>query len=292
MGIMQFHDVHLSARERRGVVRSEKVRSRKQRARLIQQGFVQTIRRGALLLAGHRRDWDQRVIAAQLVIPNSAISHRSAARIWGFGEDDSRFVEVVAERRHRRNGVRCHSTDSLPTRHVIEHDGFVVTTPERTLIDLAAVVPQWTLQKALDNALRLRLTTPLRVAAELETRRGSGHHGTRRLASMLLPLLLAPAELNPGLERKTWAWLQAFELPLPERQTKFVLDGKPIFVDFFWPNAKLVVEVDGGTWHDNIESFHNDRKRDLGLGALGIQVFRVTSRTTPHELYAAVTTRL
>ncbi|HEU0023064.1 MAG TPA: DUF559 domain-containing protein [Thermoleophilaceae bacterium] len=47
-------------------------------------------------------------------------------------------------------------------------------------------------------------------------------------------------------------------------------------VDFFWPEARTVVEVDGAAAHHTRRAFHEDRRRDRTLGLLGTQMLRVT----------------
>jgi very-short-patch-repair endonuclease len=49
-------------------------------------------------------------------------------------------------------------------------------------------------------------------------------------------------------------------------------------VEFFWPEAALVVEVDGGATHHTGRAFHEDRRRDRALAVAGIQVVRVPWR--------------
>jgi very-short-patch-repair endonuclease len=47
-------------------------------------------------------------------------------------------------------------------------------------------------------------------------------------------------------------------------------------VDFFWPAARLVVEIDGFRYHASRLSFEADRRRDADLAARGYRVVRVT----------------
>ena len=47
-------------------------------------------------------------------------------------------------------------------------------------------------------------------------------------------------------------------------------------VDAYWADARLAVEFDGEAFHRTRRAFHEDRRRDRRLAALGIQVNRVT----------------
>jgi very-short-patch-repair endonuclease len=49
-----------------------------------------------------------------------------------------------------------------------------------------------------------------------------------------------------------------------------------ILVDFYWPEARLVVELDGFAWHKTRESFEEDRRHDAILQLAGIAVVRLT----------------
>jgi predicted transcriptional regulator of viral defense system len=78
----------------------------------------------------------------------SVVSHRSAARLWGLPSfRDWRSpvdVTVVGRDPGRKPGVRIHRTQCLDAREVRSADGIPVTTPARTLLDLAAVLPTLT----------------------------------------------------------------------------------------------------------------------------------------------------
>ena len=57
-------------------------------------------------------------------------------------------------------------------------------------------------------------------------------------------------------------------------------------VDFFWPEANLALEFDGGAVHRTTKAFYEDRKRDRSLAAQGIHVVRATDRDEPSALAA------
>ena len=54
-------------------------------------------------------------------------------------------------------------------------------------------------------------------------------------------------------------------------------------VDFHWPRRRLVVEVDGWTFHRTRRAFERDRERDAILAAGGIRVLRFTHRQVTRE---------
>ncbi len=81
-----------------------------------------------------------------------------------------------------RPGIAIRRTRDLPADHVTEIDGIPVTTVERTLLDLASIVPERQLRKAVAEAARQESSTSppslpyapaARAAGERETSRGS-----------------------------------------------------------------------------------------------------------------------
>jgi very-short-patch-repair endonuclease len=55
-------------------------------------------------------------------------------------------------------------------------------------------------------------------------------------------------------------------------------------VDFYWPQAQLALEFDGGAVHRTTKAFYEDRKRDRALAARGIHVVRATAMDEPPKL--------
>jgi very-short-patch-repair endonuclease len=69
------------------------------------------------------------------------------------------------------------------------------------------------------------------------------------------------------------ALCEQHDLPRPQRVTSAGYE-----LDFYWPDARLAIEVDGRAFHATRRAFQQDRERDRRLAALGIQVARVTWR--------------
>jgi very-short-patch-repair endonuclease len=90
------------------------------------------------------------------------------------------------------------------------------------------------------------------------------------LADRPLPL----AEASPGLERRFIRFCQTRGLPLPAVNVPV----GPFTVDCLWRQERLVVELDGWTYHRDRESFEADRRRDAWLQANGHRIMRVTDR--------------
>ena len=89
----------------------------------------------------------------------AALSHASAAAIWGFVQrhHDGDVTRDGHERRESRQGVRVHRSLSL---NAVVHNGLPLTTPARTLHDLRTVLTSQELERAQEQAHILGLVIP------------------------------------------------------------------------------------------------------------------------------------
>jgi hypothetical protein len=218
----------------------------------------------------------------------SVLSHFSAAALWGFIDWDGRHPEVtVATTGARsRDGIRVHCTSVLDPRDVMRHEGIPVTSPARTLVDLAAVVNYTLLRRAVHRAQsRRRVSVPQLVATarRLGPRRGA--------ANLNRILATGPAPTRSELEDVVLDLLTAGGLPMPDVNQPLLLAGRRVIPDFRWPEQRVVVEADGAAWHDNKTARDDDADRQALLEAHGERVLRVTwhqAVTKPGETLARV----
>ena len=125
-------------------------------AHRIDAGRLHRIHRGVYAV-GHRRlslhgHWMAAVLTAG---PGAALSHASAAALWEIRPTAATRIDVsapTAAGRAKRPGVRIHRTTKLTQHEITEHQAIPVTTPARTLFDLAFSLPRRTLERALDQA--------------------------------------------------------------------------------------------------------------------------------------------
>jgi len=113
-----------------------------------------------------RRDLSRlgEVTAAVLACGEEAVaSHGTAAELWGFGPRSRLEVTVPPGRCPRRPGIVVHRA-ALADRHRTVRHGIPVTTPARTLVDLAPDRSVEHLERAVNEADRLDLTTPTSCA--------------------------------------------------------------------------------------------------------------------------------
>jgi very-short-patch-repair endonuclease len=165
--------------------------------------------------------------------------------------------------------------------------GIPVTTPARTLVDLAAAVSAEELARAVHQADVLHSTTPDEVEAVLARR------STAKNAARLRAILWGDSERTLSkLETAFIRLLKQNELPLP--QANRPAGGR--YVDCRWPEHKLTVELDSYRYHRTRHAFEQDRRRERQAYARGDQFRRYTwgdvvehPRPTLLELRAVLT---
>jgi very-short-patch-repair endonuclease len=236
----------------------------------VELGRLQFLHRGVYAV-GHRalrREawWMAAVLAAG---PGAALSYRSAADLWGIRRSSRARIDVSVPR-YRRSTVRLevHEVELQPDEVTIER-GIPVTTPARTLFDLAAVISEHHLKAAFNEAEVRRLTSPTSLDALVA--RYPKRQGTRAVRRILDKQGPIPTSL---LERRFLALLDAYNLPRP--QINRLTDHGEI--DATWPEHRLIVECDGFATHGTREAFEKDRAKDRALQVAGWRVIRITWR--------------
>jgi hypothetical protein len=114
------------------------------------------------------------------------LSYRAAGVLHGFDGVTADRLEVTALRRLRSGPVLAHFAPPFPAidRDVV--DAIPVTSPTRTLIDLAAFLGPDALELALEDALRRGLTSRARIQYRLRELEGHGRNGCGALRALLV----------------------------------------------------------------------------------------------------------
>ncbi len=225
-----------------------------------------------------------RELAAVLACgPAAVISHRSAAGLWRLSPapDDQVDITVVGRARTRRASLRIHRARRLDPQDVTKRRQLPITAVPRTLLDLAEVVGDRELERALDEAQTQRLASRDQLLAML--RRTPGRRGAAPLGA-LLDREGGPALTRSQAEERLLALVRNARLPSPEVNVR--VGGHE--VDFLWRSEGLVVEVDGFRFHSTRAAFERDRLRDAELLLIGFHVIRVTWRQLLQEPEAVV----
>jgi very-short-patch-repair endonuclease len=226
---------------------------------------------------------------------DAVLSHESAGELWGIRETNTRIegerdrpkvihVTVPADKSHRLIGIRVHRRLHLAQSDCTERERIRVTTPIRTLIDLAARLPRDALEACVSRADKLQLVDPERLRVEIDHHRDM--EGVPALTRILDRRTFRLTDSK--LERRFVKLCGRAKLPTPRTQQR--IGG--FRVDFLWPDLKLVVETDGLRYHRTASQQERDRVRDQALVSAGFIVLRFThAQVTYHPMHVAETLR-
>jgi very-short-patch-repair endonuclease len=245
--------------------------NRQMRSR-VAKGSWRDLGEDVLLVAGAHRTWRLAVSIAVLAGGGGVASHRTAAAMWrlpGFAENHieiTRQIDGCSTSRH----AKVHRSRWLPDEHMRWVDGIRVTTIERTLFDLAAVVSFDRLDNAVENALKMRLTTVEKLESMLLEMALRGRPGVR-------PMRRARVKRGPGyipseseLEREWEALLAKAGERIPRRQVDVGGEHWIGRVDYRDDGSPIVWEIDGRTHHQQLLDSARDARRRVELTAAGL----------------------
>ena len=229
------------------------------------------VHRGVYALSAAPLSRRQRWMAATLTLPKTYLSHASAAACWGFRPFDGTFETVSrpgggGPRQIAKLLVsRSRTLSGDTTRHL----GIPITTPARTLIDLAPHIDAAATGRAVREAVRLEVTTMDEIAATLDRhplRRGTAELGRRVRRYRTLPYARtrSPAEAR-ALEVLHDAGV---EIPLVNER----IAGEE--ADLIWPHRRRIVEIDGPDYHRFRDE---DARKEAHWRAAGWDVRRIPS---------------
>jgi hypothetical protein len=214
-----------------------------------------------------------RYLAAVLACgPGAALSHRSAADLWGLRRGSFQIEVTVTRGRVGQRGIKVHRSRILAEDDVATLDHISVTTVARTLLDLAGVIPARDLERAVDRAERLDLFDL--AAVERVLSRAGGRGGVATLRRCIAAW--RPSHTRSELEDRHRELVLAAGLPAP--QLNVLLDGEERTheVDAFWPSHRLVVQLDGFEYHRTRRDRERDSATDADLALAGYRVLRLT----------------
>jgi very-short-patch-repair endonuclease len=242
--------------------------------RRVATGRLHIIYRGVYAL-GYRRigvlGW--RWAAVLACGEGAVLSHGSAADAWGIRRSASPRPHVIVPRRARirQPGIVVHSPRHVLLDEVTRLDGLPITTPARTLLDLAAGgLRGRPLEAALDRAERELRVDWAEMHRMLE--RHAGRPGVPALRETLARYAPGSVETFSVLEEIVLELCDEYSLPRP--QVNCVIEGKRR--DFYWPDMRLVVEADSYAWHRSPSALDDDRERDVELTLAGLRTLRFT----------------
>ena len=217
-------------------------------------------------------------MAAVLVCGDgAALSHSSAAALWRIGFEQRSVIELSLPSQSHREvpELRIHRRPSLQPHDLTVRHNIPVTTPVRTLIDLALRLDRRGIERMINEADKYDLVHPPGLHKALDQRSGEAgaarlrhilDHRTFRLTKEELERRFLPLAAKAGLPVPlTGWWVNEFE------------------VDFYWPDLGLVVETDGLRYHRTPAEQARDRLRDQAHTAAGLTQLRFTHEQVRYE---------
>jgi len=181
-------------------------------------------------------------------------------------------------------GLRVHQATDLLPEHVLEIRGLRVTTPARTIVDLAKIVQERRLEKIVDNALAGGIVdfdelVMLYLALTRQGKKGMPAVGRilrNRVDGELVPITV--------IEAKLFDLLIDIGIPAPRREFHAPwLDPIRGRVDFAYVDEGVLIEADSRRWHGLFDAFESDRRRDITAQLAGWIVLRFTWKMLTEE---------
>lgn len=213
----------------------------------------------------------ERASAAVLACGDHAVlSHEAALALWGLRRRWPKRFHVTLTRGDRRpKGITVHRATGLTRADTTIHLGVPVTSLARTVLDCAPTTPAPKRARLVNDALLSLYLTPAQLA---DTISRFPHHPGSAMVRPHLPTTREDEPTRSGFEDDFKAFCAAHGLPRPVTNVRI---GRHR-VDALFPGHKLIVELDGWTFHNSKASFRADRDRDADTLAAGYATVRIT----------------
>lgn len=256
------------------------------------RGHLHLVFRGVYAAGHDALTLTGRFMAAVLACGDGAVlSDYAAAAHLGLRAWDDRRLDVTVTRAGGRkiNGIRVHRR-ALDPRDVRTHDGIRVTTPARTILDVAATMPSAGLRRMVRQAQAERRVNVRQLLEVLSRHRG--HRGAAKLRAVIVD---GPAPTRSILEDHMLDLIASAGIERPEINSRLDVDGRRIEPDMLWRRQRVVVECDGRRWHSSSLARAHDGARQALLEAHGYRVLRITWEQVvnhPQQTIARVRTAL
>jgi very-short-patch-repair endonuclease len=262
--------------------------TREAQRRLVRSGRLERRSPAVFVIPGgaHTRARDA-LIALLDAGPHSALCRGSAAAWWelpGFEAVPWHVVQAHESGSSRPAIATVHRTRFLPAHHLVMLHGVPCTSPDRTLVDLAADVGPSRLGRALDYAVTRRLVRMPAMFRTLDELARSGRTGVVAIRAALEARGIDYRPGDSGLEARfleivSRAGLFGFE----SQVTLYDPAGWVGRVDFVLRSAGIVIEVDSDLFHASSSDRQADEARDARLLRAGWRVLRVSETQLYHR---------
>lgn len=219
-------------------------------------------------------------IRAQIEFSAGVASHSTAGQLWGFRKL-TRYRVLHFSVAHGRNvsppGCRLHQSRDLPvTDWEVRDDGIALTTPVRTMFDLAAICSPDDLESIIEQGLDRQMFT-IPDLHEIGRRLARpGRDGSAAFATVMARREIWRRPAQSDLELRLFRALsRAGFSPIEQQFPVRLKTGEVIHADLAIPSRRVLIEVDHVTWHGGRLENMYDRWRDRQCHRLGWHTERV-----------------
>lgn len=259
-------------------------------ARAAADGYLRRPRRGVYAIAARPPSrWEPMLAAALAVGPEAVISHSSAASAHRLAcaTPVPALLELTVPmtQRNHPSGVQVHRSRGIAPADLMIKHGVLITTPARTLVDLAGRLEDKLLAHTVDEGMLAKIWRAVDLSESLS--RAPANQPGRQALTRLLGLRMERPSADSFLE------VQAFEAlrPLLPFQVHYpVTVGNLTYVlDAAWPLRKVGAEVVGRSHRVVSRSaFDRERRKLNELAAAGWRIAHLTAAMSAEEMVQAV----
>lgn len=243
-------------------------------------GRLHRIHRGVYAVGHRKLTLKGRWMAAVLACGASALlSHRSALALWDLRQTASGAIEVTVRgpAKPGPEGVLVRCTRVLADEDAAEVDGIPVTSLAWTAVDYAAISKPAHVRSALEAMERRGIYIGRELDKLLE--RTPNRKGVKALRAVIAEMTGPAPWLQSELEQTFRELIR--ESDLPDYEANVMVEGE--VVDALWRKERVIVELDGYSFHKSRSQFEADRRRDAKLMVAGYRVLRITQYRLQHE---------
>jgi very-short-patch-repair endonuclease len=243
----------------------------------LDRGWLRLVFHGVFAVGHEHLTVHARMLAATMACGDgSVVSHGTAAWVLGLRDRRPKEIDVIApvEAGRKIAGIRRRFVPPPVGGEVWRRHGVPLTSPARTIVDCAGIFDARGVAELIEGASVQGLLDVAAIDRVL--------HGPRRRGTKKLLLALAPwrryrrgIKIRSRMEAKLLPLLTEAALPIPRTNAKLRLAGKVYEIDFLWRGQKLVVETDGGRYHDNPAAGKRDSDRNHALAKAGYHLPRL-----------------
>ena len=247
----------------------------------LRTGMLQRLSPRVFRIGGSPDTPAQRALAAVLDVGEQAVlSHTSAAAWWqlpGFGLEPRHATRRRGGRVHTSHISTVHQPLLLTAEQTTTLHAVPVTTPARTIFDLAAHEHPARVERALDFAVSRRLTNNAELHHMLRLLGRRGRSGITVMRQLLVDR--PPSERLPESNLERQFRRLARQAGFPELQVQVDIadeSGWIARVDFYYAPLRLVIEIDSVIHHSALTDRRRDDATTARLLAAGYTVRRFT----------------